>query len=187
MKELDRFMEFIHRSNEPSVMPAGTFEMLSQIAERKFRGGDGILRPLVTAEEVRLLSIRQGSLDERERAEVESHVDHTYHFLKQIPWTREIRNIPEIARGHHEKLNGRGYPGKLDAEEIPLQTRLMSVADVFDALAASDRPYKPSVSIERALEILAQMAGDGEIDPQVYELFVQAKVCERWKLECFEY
>ncbi len=187
LQELDRFMAFIHRSNEPSVMPAGTFEMLSQIAERQFRGGDGILRPLVTAEEVRLLSIRQGSLDERERAEVESHVDHTYHFLKQIPWTREIRNIPEIARGHHEKLNGLGYPGKLGAKEIPLQTRLMTLADVFDALAASDRPYKDSVSVERALEILGQMAREGEIDPEVYALFVQAKVYERWKVECVEY
>jgi HD-GYP domain-containing protein (c-di-GMP phosphodiesterase class II) len=187
LKELDRFMEFIHASNEPSVMPEGTFEMLTQIAERKFRGWDGLLCPLVTAEEVRLLSIRQGSLDERERAEVESHVDHTYHFLKQIPWTREIRNIPEIARGHHEKLNGRGYPGKLAAEEIPLQTRLMTLADVFDALAASDRPYKESVSVERALEILAKMAREGEIDPEVYALFVQAKVYERWKVECFEY
>jgi len=187
MKELDRFMEFIHASNEPSVMPEGTFEMLSQIAGRKFRGWDGTAHPLMTAEEAHLLSIRQGSLDESERGEVESHVDHTYNFLKQIPWTREIRNIPEIARGHHEKPNGRGYPGKLVAEEIPLQARLMSLADVFDALAASDRPYKASVSVEGALEILAQMASDGEIDPQVYSLFVQAKVYERWKLECFEY
>ena len=70
------------------------------------------MHPLLTAEEVRLLSIRKGSLDESERAEVESHVEHTYKFLKQIPWTREIRNIPEIAHGHHEKLNGEGYPGQ---------------------------------------------------------------------------
>jgi HD-GYP domain-containing protein (c-di-GMP phosphodiesterase class II) len=187
MKELDRFMEYIHASNEPSVLPEGRFEMLSQIAERKVRGWDGEMCPLVTAEEARLLSIRQGSLDERERAEVESHVDHTYDFLKQIPWTREIRNIPEIARGHHEKLNGRGYPGKLVAEDIPLQTRLMTLADVFDALAAADRPYKASLSIEGALKILERMACDGEIDPQVYSLFVEAKVYERWKLECFEY
>ena len=82
---------------------------------------------LMTAEEVRLLSIRKGSLDKREREEVESHVEHTYNFLKQIPWTREIRNIPEIAHGHHEKLNGEGYPGSLVSKDIPLQTRLMTI------------------------------------------------------------
>ncbi len=187
LKELDRFMNFIRVSNEPSVLPEGTFEMLSQIAERKFLDLNGALRPLLTPEEARLLSIRKGSLDESERAEVESHVDHTYNFLKQIPWTREIRNIPEIARGHHEKLNGRGYPGKLQAEEIRIQTRLMALADVFDALAAADRPYKQSVSVEGALRILEQMARGGEIDAEVYSLFVQAKVYERWKVECFEY
>ncbi len=141
----------------------------------------------MTAEEVRLLSIRKGSLDEGERAEVESHVEHSYNFLKQIPWTREIRNIPEIARGHHEKLNGEGYPGKLGSKEIPIQTRLMTLADIFDALAAADRPYKESVSIEKALEILGQMARDGEVDAQVYDLFLRNKLYERWKVECFDY
>jgi HD-GYP domain-containing protein (c-di-GMP phosphodiesterase class II) len=187
LDELDCFAEFIHASNQPSVVPEGTFAMFREMAGKKFRGWDGSVRPLVTAEEVRLLSIPQGSLDESERQEVESHVDRTYDFLKQIPWTREIRNIPEIARGHHEKLNGQGYPGKLAAAEIPLPTRLMTIADIFDALAAADRPYKESVSVERALEILGQMAANGEIDPQAYTLFVQAKVYERWKVDCFEY
>jgi HD-GYP domain-containing protein (c-di-GMP phosphodiesterase class II) len=141
----------------------------------------------VTPEEVRLLSIRKGSLDAGERDEVESHVEHTYNFLRQIPWTREIRNIPEIARGHHEKMNGKGYPGRLGAEDIPLQARLMSLADIFDALAAADRPYKESVSIESALNILSRMVEAGEIDAQVYSLFVQAKVYERWKVDCFAY
>ncbi len=187
LKELDRFMALIRASNEPSLLPEGSYGMLNEIAGRKFRGWDGVMRPLLTPEEMRLLSIRKGSLDDRERQEVESHVEHTYNFLKQIPWTKEIRNIPEIARGHHEKLNGRGYPGRLAADNIPLQTRLMTIADVFDALAAADRPYKESVSVETALEILGQMADAGEIDSQVYSLFVQAKVYERWKVECFEY
>jgi HD-GYP domain-containing protein (c-di-GMP phosphodiesterase class II) len=187
LEELDRFAAFIRASNEPSLLPEGSFETLNEIAGKKFRGWDGILRPLVTPEEVRLLSIRKGSLDDSERKEVESHVEHTYNFLKQIPWTREIRNIPEIARGHHEKLNGHGYPGRLAANDIPLQARLMTIADVFDALAAADRPYKESVSVETALQILAQMAQNGEIDPHAYSLFVQNKVYERWKVECFEY
>lgn len=187
LDELDRFVQFIHRSNEPSVLAEGSFEMLNEIAQRKFPGCDGAMHPLITDEEVRLLSIRKGSLDHQERSEVESHVEHTYNFLKEIPWTREIRNIPEIAHGHHEKMNGRGYPGNLASKDIPLQTRLMTLADIFDALAAADRPYKGSVSVERALEILQEMAAAGEIDAQAYALFVRAKVYERWKLECFAY
>jgi HD-GYP domain-containing protein (c-di-GMP phosphodiesterase class II) len=187
LDDLDGFVQCIVKSNEPTVQPEGSFEMLQEIGARRFRELDGSERPLLTPEEVHLLSIRKGSLDQCEREEVESHVEHTYNFLKQIPWTREIRNIPEIARGHHEKLNGQGYPGKLDASNIPLATRLMTIADVFDALAASDRPYKHSVSVEGALKILGEMAHSGEIDPQVFALFVQAKVYEHWKTECFAY
>ncbi len=187
LKELDDFMQCILRANEPSLLPDGSIGILNEIPKRQFRGWDGILRPLLTPEEVRLLSIRKGSLDEKEREEIESHVQYTYNFLKQIPWTREIRNIPEIALGHHEKLNGKGYPGKLNSPDIPLQTRLMTIADVFDALAAADRPYKDSVSVEKALEILARMVEAGEIDEHVYSLFVRAKVYEHWKDECFAY
>ncbi len=187
LEELDRFMEFIYTANEPSVLPEETLGILNEIPKREFRGSDGVLRPLLTPEEMRLLSIRKGSLDDKEREEIESHVQYTYNFLKQIPWTHEIRNIPEIALGHHEKLNGKGYPGKLNSADIPLQTRLMTIADVFDALAAADRPYKESVSVEKALEILGKMVEAGDLDEHVYALFVKAKVYEHWKDECFAY
>jgi HD-GYP domain-containing protein (c-di-GMP phosphodiesterase class II) len=187
LKELDRLAEIVHDANEPSVLPVRTFEALNEIAARTFRGCDGVARPLLTSEEVRLLSIPKGSLDAGERAEVESHVVHSYNFLKQIPWTREIRNIPEIARGHHEKMNGKGYPESLASGEIPLATRMMAIADIFDALAAADRPYKSAVSVERALEILGEMAQNNEIDAQLFSLFVKAKVYERWKEDCFQY
>jgi HD-GYP domain-containing protein (c-di-GMP phosphodiesterase class II) len=187
LKELDQFALAIRDSNRPAVMPENPSEWLDEIVKRVFPGFDGKAHPLLTCEEVRLLSIRKGSLDEEERAEVESHVERTYQFLKQIPWTREIRNIPEIARGHHEKLNGTGYPRKLASFEIPLPTRLMTVSDIFDALAAADRPYKSAVSVERALEILGQMSDDGEIDRQVFTLFVDSKIYDRWKVDCFAY
>jgi len=186
LKELDRLVGIIHDANEPSVLPVRTFEALNDIAAKTFRGCDGVARPLLTAEEVRLLSIRRGSLDDGERAEVESHVVHSYNFLKQIPWTREIRNIPEIARSHHEKWNGKGYPGNLASSDIPLASRMMAIADIFDALGV-DRPYKSAVSVERALEILGEMAQNNEIDPQLFSLFVKAKVYERWKEDCFQY
>jgi HD-GYP domain-containing protein (c-di-GMP phosphodiesterase class II) len=187
LRELDRLAGIIHDANQPSVLPVRTFEALNEIAAKTFRGCDGVERPLLTSEELRMLSIRRGSLDAAERAEVEAHVVHSYNFLKQIPWTREIRNIPEIARGHHEKMNGKGYPESRSSAEIPLATRMMAIADIFDALAAADRPYKSAVTVERALEILGEMAQNNEIDAQLFSLFVKAKVYERWKEECFQY
>jgi HD-GYP domain-containing protein (c-di-GMP phosphodiesterase class II) len=179
IKELDEYMHVIEQSNVPSVMPGGNFEQLTKIAARQYMDMTGSVRPLLTKDEVRLLSIRKGSLDEFEREQIESHVMHTYNFLKQIPWTKEIGNIPQIALGHHEKMNGGGYPHKLAAPKIPLQTRMMTVSDIFDALSASDRPYKKAVNRERALEILHMMVQDGELDGTVFQLFVDARIYEK--------
>ena len=187
LMELDCYVDIVHRSNLPTVQPEGTFEVLQEIARKTYPSREGAECPLLTPDEVRLLSMRKGSLDAKERAEVESHVVHSYNFLKQIPWTGELRNVPEIARHHHEKLNGKGYPLNLSSQDIPLASRMIAIADVFDALAASDRPYKPSVSVERALEILGEMATNGEIDPNLFALFVKAKVYELSKVDCFPY
>jgi HD-GYP domain-containing protein (c-di-GMP phosphodiesterase class II) len=120
--------------------------------------------------------IRKGNLDDRERREIESHVTHTYRFLEQIPWTRELKRIPKIAYGHHEKLNGRGYPLQATAEDIPVQTRMMTIADIFDALTATDRPYKRAVPTERALDILSMEATEGMLDRALLDAFVGARV-----------
>ena len=181
--ELDRYFETVLMSNEPTVTTEGSFGRLLEIAAKQYFDLEGSVQPLLTEDEVRLLSIRKGSLDDAERLQIESHVVHTYNFLKQIPWTNEIRNIPQIARGHHEKLNGNGYPYKLSAPEIPLQTRMMTVSDVFDALSAQDRPYKKAVATDRALTILETMVADGEVDADVYRLFLEAKIYEKWKSE----
>jgi len=97
-------------------------------------------------------------------------------FLEQIPWTRELRAIPQIAYGHHEKLNGQGYPNALDGSAIPVQTRMMTIADIYDALTATDRPYKRAVSAEQALDILQMEAKDGMLDGVLLDAFVQARV-----------
>ncbi|HEX4664696.1 MAG TPA: HD domain-containing phosphohydrolase [Terriglobales bacterium] len=185
--EVDRFFELVLKADEPSVVPETGFEKLTDIAAHYYRTFEGADQPLLTPDEVRLLSIRQGSLDENERLQIESHVVHTFNFLQQIPWTSEIRHIPQIARGHHEKLNGTGYPYKLSAPEIPVQTRMMTIADIFDALSAADRPYKRSVSLERALEILGFAVKDGELDASLFEVFLEAKIYERWKIEATPY
>ncbi len=176
LAELDRYAEFIARANEPTILPSSDFGVLEEIAGRTYRDGGGQDRPYLTAEEVRFLSIPRGSLDPDERRQIESHVVHSFNFLAQIPWTREFRNIPEIARAHHEKLNGQGYPLGLTSMEIPVQAKMMTICDIFDALAASDRPYKRAVPVERALEILEHCVRDQEIDADLFRMFVAAGV-----------
>ncbi|HNN01363.1 MAG TPA: HD domain-containing phosphohydrolase, partial [Turneriella sp.] len=106
-------------------------------------------------------------------------VTHTYNFLRQIPWTPNLRWVPEIAYGHHEKLNGGGYPLKRRDPEISLQTRMMTIADIYDALTAWDRPYKKAIPPEKALDILHMEVKDGHVDPDLLQVFVQAKIFER--------
>lgn len=187
LKEMDDFFQVVLSSDIPTVLPEGDFQRLLEIASRRYSDYDGSEKPLLTPDEVRLLSIRQGSLDDDERLQIESHVVHTFNFLQQIPWTSEIKNVPQIARGHHEKLNGQGYPYKLTAPEIPVQTRMMTITDIFDALSAADRPYKKAVSQERALEILEASVQDGELDADLYKIFLQARIYEKWKVEAQAY
>lgn len=184
---LEQHLVEIERANEPTVLPDGSFERLLEIASVTFPDVGGVFRPLLGDDEVRLLSLRKGSLSDAERVEIESHVVQSYRFLSQIPWTREIRRIPAIAVGHHEKLNGTGYPQKLSAPDIPLQTRMMTIADIFDALSASDRPYKKAVPIDRALDILQLAVKDGELDADLFALFLDARVYERWQVEPYPY
>ena len=101
-----------------------------------------------------MLAITRGSLTDAERREIQQHVMHTFQFLAQIPWTRELRRVPEIAHSHHEKLDGSGYPFGVRGEQIPVQSRMMAIADIYDALTATDRPYKKAVRVEEALDIL---------------------------------
>jgi len=145
----------------------------------QFTDSRGERRLLVDPEEARILSIRKGNLDAAERTEIESHVTHTFNFLMKIPWTRDLAAVADIAYAHHEKLNGRGYPRKLSANEIPIQSRMMTVSDIYDALTASDRPYKRAISTDRALDILRMEVNDGLLDSALVDTFVEAKVYER--------
>jgi len=175
-RELSCFLEQIARANEPTVLPEGHFDALHHIHARTYVDFEGRVRPLLEEHELQYLMIRQGNLDDNERREIESHVTHTYRFLEQIPWTRELRAIPQIAYGHHEKLNGRGYPNALRSSAIPVQTRMMTIADIYDALTATDRPYKRAVSTDNALDILRMEANEGMLDPVLLDAFVGARV-----------
>lgn len=178
---LERFFQLVVTSNEPSVLAEGNFDEILSLGERTYEDFDGTQQPFLTGDEVRFLTIRKGSLDEQERLEIESHVSHTYSFLLKIPWTTELQGIPGIAYGHHEKLNGSGYPRNIDGNEIPPQTRMMTIADIFDALTASDRPYKRAVPQQRALNIMDSDVTGGLLDQDLFSLFTEAKVFERMK------
>jgi HD-GYP domain-containing protein (c-di-GMP phosphodiesterase class II) len=176
--ELERFVQVVEKANEPSVLPEGRFEELLALGQRDYEDINGARQPFLGPEELRFLTIRKGSLDETERQEIESHVTHTYNFLQRIPWTRELQQVPLIAFGHHEKLDGKGYPRRIGGEAIPIQTRMMTIADIFDALTAQDRPYKPAVPLERALDIMQQEVGTGQLDTELFRLFVAARAFE---------
>jgi len=176
LRELDEFLIFVTDCNEPTVLREGNFARLAQLAERQFVDETGQVRPLLTEQEVKLLSISKGTLDDHERLQIESHVTHTLNFLRQIPWTKDIKNIPSIASAHHEKLDSTGYPGRLSASEIPLQSKMMTIADIYDALAAADRPYKKALPWEKALEILAAEAQKGLVDAELLGIFRAAEV-----------
>jgi HD-GYP domain-containing protein (c-di-GMP phosphodiesterase class II) len=174
--ELDRYAEFIAKANEPTLLPSWDFELLAEVARKMYRDARGTERPYLSEDEVRFLSIPRGSLDADERRQIESHVVHSFNFLAQIPWTPEFRAIPEIARAHHEKLNGKGYPFGLNSTQIPVQAKMMTICDIFDALSASDRPYKRAVPTDRALDILKLCVRDEEIDAELFRVFLEAQV-----------
>ncbi len=178
-RELEGHLAAILDANEPTVLDRATAELVTRVAQRSFPGLDGEASPLLLPEELRALSVPRGSLDEEERLEIESHVIHSFQFLRTIPWPNRLARVPEIAYGHHEKLNGRGYPNRLAADRSPPEVRMMTVCDIFDALAAGDRPYKRGVSPARALEILEEEARDGAIDGEILRVFVEARVFAR--------
>jgi len=173
---LNDYLNFITSSNEPTVLPEGNFERLLKIAAEEELIPPGSHGPLLTGEEIQFLSIRKGNLNDRERNEIQSHVTHTFLFLSKIPWTSELRGVPKIAYGHHEKLDGTGYPNRLRGDDIPIQTRVMTISDIYDALTASDRPYKRAVPPERALDIIAYEVKQQQLDADLWELFLEGKV-----------
>lgn len=175
LAEANGMLDFLLSCNEPAGMRKDGLERLHDIAGMQF-DYFGEPRPYVTAEEVYALSIPRGTLTPDERLEIETHVSHTYRFLSTMPWSRALKNVPLIAYRHHEKLDGSGYPLQVSGEMIPVQSRIMTICDIYDALTASDRPYKAATTPERALGILEEEAGQGKVDRDLLELFVDRKV-----------
>ena len=174
--ELDDIIKFILQANEPTVLEQGGFERIADD-----RGHDVHRRPTAPSAAVphattrrAALQITRGSLTEQERLEINSHVVHTTTSCAQIPWGRTLRDVPEIAGAHHEKLDGTGYPQRpRAATQIPVPARMMTIADIYDALTASDRPYKKAMPVEKALDILGSEVKRGQLDAELFDVFVE--------------
>jgi HD-GYP domain-containing protein (c-di-GMP phosphodiesterase class II) len=176
---VDSAFEAILAANEPTVMAAGEFERIEAIARETYSDLRGDVRSLLTREEAEALSVKRGSLTDPEFDEIRSHVSHTFRFLSRIPWGKALCRVPLIAGAHHERLNGTGYPNRLRAEEIPVQSKMMSIADIYDALTASDRPYKKAIPIDRAIDILEYSVRDGHLDAELVRIFREGRVWEK--------
>jgi response regulator RpfG family c-di-GMP phosphodiesterase len=177
--ELEAAWDTIVQANEPSVLAAGEFAKIDQLSAETYYDLRGELRCLLDHDDAVALSVKRGSLTPSEYEEISSHVVHTFKFLSNIPWGKAFRKVPLIAGAHHERLNGTGYPNRLRGEEIPVQSKMMSISDIFDALTAHDRPYKRAVPIERAIDILNFGVKDEHLDPELVRIFREARVWER--------
>jgi HD-GYP domain-containing protein (c-di-GMP phosphodiesterase class II) len=177
--DLDGAWEAVCTANEPTVLSSGDFARIEAISKETYVDLRGDVRALLDDEEVTCLKVSRGSLTPQEFDEIRSHVSHTFRFLSRIPWGKSLQRVPIIAGAHHERLNGTGYPNRLRSEEIPVQSKMMSVADIYDALTASDRPYKKAVPVERALDILDYSVKDGHLDTDLVRIFKEARVWEQ--------
>jgi HD-GYP domain-containing protein (c-di-GMP phosphodiesterase class II) len=165
-------------ANQPSVLPSAVSQAIQELQKFEVTLDDGEQLAALTRDEGFKLSILKGSLTNDERFEIERHVTHTFEILKKVPWSRSLENVPQIAYRHHEKLDGTGYPGRIKAPEIPVQSRMLAIVDIYDALTADDRPYKKAIPVEKALDILQMEVGQGKLDPNLYQVFLDARVYE---------
>jgi len=183
IEQLEEYWELVVQMNKPDLersqfksFTEETLAKLTNLTNYTYRDTDGKLRPLLTPIEIQQLMIPKGNLTIHERRRIETHVSNTYEFLQQIPWTKYLKNVPNIAYAHHEKLDGSGYPQGLTAKDIPFQSQLITIADIYDALTAADRPYKKRLDIETASKILREEASKNRINQDFVEVFLQREV-----------
>ncbi|WP_051155359.1 HD domain-containing phosphohydrolase [Noviherbaspirillum massiliense] len=173
---LERFLDAIRRANEPAVSASAGLPDLKEVMDYAYGESDDAMLPLLVQAEFSALSLPKGCLTLEERRQIESHVADSYSFLILIPWTRDLASVPAIAHGHHEKLDGSGYPMGLRGDQISVQTRILTICDIFDALTAGDRPYKKAVPVEQALDLIGLECQAGHLDARLFEVFVESRV-----------
>ena len=176
----DEDLQFILAKNIPGFMKDDEQQRLKEIAAKKYLDFSGVEQNWLTEKEYYFLSVVKGNFTPEEYKVMQNHVVTTYDILKNVPFTEELENIPLFAGSHHEMLNGSGYPAHITAEKLPLQTRIMAVADIFEALTAADRPYKKAIPLEKSLDILRFEVKDGRLDPDLVNLFINNKIYEKY-------
>ena len=179
IQELQEIRNFIIKCNEPSEFLEDEYiERLQEIAKRSYKDEHGNEQPFLTSDELTNLSIRKGSINEQERQVMKNHAQITLDMLAKIPFTKNLKEIPNFAGAHHECINGKGYPLGLQGDEIPFEGKLMAVTDIAEALTAKDRPYKKAMPLEQVYRILRSMADKKELDHDLVEFFINEKVYE---------
>jgi hypothetical protein len=155
-------------------------ERVKRIARYRWRDLAGREADFLTENEVENLVIRSGTLTEDERRIINQHIVATIRMLEALPWPKHLQNVPEYAGGHHERMDGKGYPKGLTREQMSVQARCMGIADIFEALTAKDRPYKKGKTLSESLEILGRLKLNGHVDPDLFDVFVRDKVYLRY-------
>jgi HD-GYP domain-containing protein (c-di-GMP phosphodiesterase class II) len=177
ISKLDEDREFLRLSNiGGEKMSDADMARVRAIAAYTWRNADGELRNFLSDDELENLTIRSGTLTEKEREIINHHIVVTIKMLESLPWPNHLKRVPEYAGGHHERMDGKGYPRGLKREQMSIQARLMGIADIFEALTAQDRPYKTGKTLTESLHILGNFKLDGHIDPDLFDAFIREKV-----------
>jgi HD-GYP domain-containing protein (c-di-GMP phosphodiesterase class II) len=181
LRQLEDDRKFLHACNVGGErMREEDVQRVHRIAQYRWRDCAGHDVSFLTDDEVKNLTIRSGTLNEDERKIINHHIVATIKMLESLPWPRHLERVPEYAGGHHERMDGKGYPKGLKREEMSVQARCMGIADIFEALTAKDRPYKKGKTLSESLEILGKMKLGGHVDPDLFDVFVRRKVYRRY-------
>ncbi len=177
-REIEKDRKFLHHCNiGGEAMTPDEIERVKEIS-KKYSWHDGAGRPtgFLSENEIENLTIPRGTLTNAERKIINHHIEVTSDILESLPWPEDLNNVPEYACGHHERMDGKGYPKGLRGDQMSVQARCMAIADIFEALTAGDRPYKKAKTLSEALEILGQFKENGHIDPDLFDIFIGQKV-----------
>ncbi len=175
--QLDADREFLRACNVGGeTMSVQAQQQVQRIAQQQWRNSAGVMTNFLSEDELENLTIRAGTLTAAEREIINHHIVVTIKMLEALPWPKHLKNVPEYAGGHHERMDGRGYPRGLTREQMSVQARVMGIADIFEALTAKDRPYKKGKTLSESLSILAKFKDNGHIDPDLFEVFINEKV-----------
>ena len=181
-RQMDEDLAFLRRANKGSErMDDASLQQVRDLALRhRWVDEQGREQPLLSDDEVENLTIRAGTLTPAERKIINHHIVSTIHMLERLPWPKHLARVPEFAGGHHERMDGKGYPRGLTRDQMSVQARIMGIADIFEALTAADRPYKAPMTLSQALKIMDNFRDNGHIDPDLYALFLSHQVPQRY-------